>query len=173
MGKLWNSNFDDTLVRNEVIKFAKDVLGLKLISNEAIYKIDLLSIDDPELGVEVEHGKWNGNFWENDSYCRISNLEFSTLNMPIRKHKYWLEIVKDKPNPSHSKNIFVRSNKDFTQFIVVRPETVKDPDKLLKTRFQPNNSKEVEDWLSFRRENVETYNLIEGKFKIENTNELQ
>jgi hypothetical protein len=81
--------------------------------------------------------------------------------------------VKDKPNPSHSKNIFVRSNKDFTQFIVVRPETVKDPDKLLKTRFQPNNSKEMEDWLSFRRENVETYNLIEGKFKIENTNELQ
>jgi hypothetical protein len=30
----------------------------------------------------------------------------------------------------------------------------------------------MEDWLSFKKEDVETYNLIEGKFKLENTNEL-
>ena len=69
-------------------------------------------------------------------------------------------------------NIFVRSNRDFTQMIVIRPETVRDPNKLNRTTFQPNNSDQVEDWMSFRREDVETYNLINGTWTLDNTHEV-
>ena len=176
MSKLWNTNFDDTLVRNEVIKFAENVLGLKLISNEAIYKIDLLSVDDSELGVEVEHGKWKGNFWDNDNYSLISGLEDRTINIPARKEKYWLEYFvrwgKERHNPSFKKNVFVRSNKDFTQFIIIESDVVRNEEKLIRTKFQPNNSDEVENWFSFKREHVKTYDLIDGELILQKTNEL-
>jgi hypothetical protein len=67
----------------------------------------------------------------------------------------------------------MRTNKDFSQIIVIRPETIKNPKKLIRTKFQPKNSNEVEKWLSFRREDVETYNLVKGKYildKIETQN---
>jgi hypothetical protein len=35
------------------------------------------------------------------------------------------------------------------------------------TTFQPNNSDEIEEWLSFRREDVETYNLNEGVWTLD------
>jgi hypothetical protein len=177
MAKLRGTSFDDTLVRNAVIEFFKKRVNLKLKSNEVEKKIDLLSVDDPLLGVEVEHGKWNGNFWDVDSYSlELTGLNYRTINIPARKEKYWKDVNlyygKEVVNPSSKKNIFVRTNKDFTQFIVIRPETIKDSKKLIRTSFQPNNSNEVEDWLSFRNENVETYDLLNGEYVLQQTQKL-
>lgn len=167
---LKDSSFDDSLVKSKGIAFGKDVLKLNLIVHPKQRKIDLLCIDDLELGVELENGHWKGNFWENDCYCKISGLEFSTVNIPIRKEKYWKEynkwFGKMKYNPSWKKNIFVRTNIDFTQIIVIRPEVITNPEKCYKTRFKANNCDEIEDWLSFRKEDVETYNLINGEYKL-------
>lgn len=170
MGKLWFTNFDDTPVREFGIEFFQKVYNIKLISNQEKYGIDLLYGDEfnniiRELGgVELEHGKWSGNYWESETYSTLSNLGFKTLNVPIRKEKYWLNEVKGQPNPYATKNIFFRSNKDFTQVIIIRPETFRDPNKVYKTKFQPNNSKELEEWLCFKEEDVETYNLVDGKW---------
>lgn len=167
MGKLWKTDFNDTAVREFVIKFFKEHFNISLISNPVEKKIDLLFENNID-GVEVEHGKWKGDFWENNSYSMLSGLGFKTLNVPIRKEKYWLDIVKGKVNESATKNIFVRTNKDFTQVIIIRPETFRSPEKVYRSKFKPNNSKEIEDWLSFKKDDVETYNLIENKWVIDN-----
>ena len=164
-------SYDDSLVRNKVIEFGKEVLKLKLKHHPKQRKIDLIGIDDSELGVEVERGGWNGDFWSTPTYCNISGLEFSTINIPIRKEKFWKEynmwFGKMKINVSWKKNIYVRTNKDFSQIIVIRPEVITDVTKTNRTTFQANNCDEVEDWLSFKREDVETYNLINGKYILE------
>ena len=177
MAKLRGASFDDTLVRNAVIEFFKKRFNVNLKSNEVEKKIDLLGIDDELLGVEVEHGKWNGNFWNVDSYSlNLTGLSYRTINIPIRKEKYWKDVNlyygKEIQNPSSKKNIFVRTNKDFTQFIVIRPETIRDSKKLIRTSFQPNNSDEIEDWISFRNEHVETYDLLSGEYVIQQTQKL-
>lgn len=177
MAKLRGASFDDTLVRNAVIEFFKKRFNIELKSNEVEKKIDLLGVNDNLLGVEVEHGKWNGNFWGVDSYSlNLTGLDYRTINIPSRKEKYWKDINpyynKQVDNPSSEKNIFVRTNKDFTQFIVIRPETIRDSKKLIRTSFQPNNSNEVEDWLSFRNENVETYDLLNGEYILQKTQKL-
>ena len=162
------AKFNDTLIRNAVIGFFKQRFKISLKENDLHNRIDLVGIDDPLLGVEVEHGKWTGNFWENNVYSIISEQEFRTINIPSRKEKYWLDEFtyynKLVENVSATKNIFVRSNIDFTQFIVIRPNTVRDSQKLVRTRFKPSNTNEVEDWLSFRREDVETYDLKNGRY---------
>jgi hypothetical protein len=81
--------------------------------------------------------------------------------------EYYTRYNKERHNPSFDKNIFVRSNKDFTQMIVIRPETIRDGNKLIRSKFIPNNSNEMEEWLSFRKEHVETYNLINGTWVID------
>jgi hypothetical protein len=177
MAKLRGASFDDTLVRNAVIEFFNKRFNIELKSNEVEKKIDLLGINDNLLGVEVEHGKWNGNFWDVDSYSlNLTGLNYRTINIPARKEKYWKDInpyySKQVDNPSSKKNIFVRTNKDFTQFIVIRPETIRDSKKLIRTSFQPNNSNEVEDWLSFRNESVETYDLLNGEYILQKTQKL-
>jgi hypothetical protein len=75
-------------------------------------------------------------------------------------------------NNSIQKNVFVRSNKDFTQFIIIESDVVRNEEKLIRTKFQPNNSDEVENWLSFKREHVKTYDLIDGELILQKTNEL-
>jgi hypothetical protein len=175
MVKLKGTSYDDNLVRDFVVEFCDNMWGVKLIKNEELYKIDLLGVEDPTLGVEVEHGKWEGNFWENDTYSLISEQSFRTINIPARKEKYWQEEYfqnrKTRHNLSHDKNIFIRTNKDFTQVIVIRPETIKNPKKLVRTKFQPKNSNEIENWLSFRKSDVETYDLINGEFRLQKIEE--
>lgn len=178
MRKLKNTNFNDIPVRNAVIKFFKDHFNVLLEHTpHHKYLIDLTGVTNTNLGVEVEGGKWKGDFWGNESYSRISGLPFATVNIPFRKNKYWTEEYtfyrKLKQNPSYNENIFVRSNKMFTQMIVIRPQTIRDETKVIKTRFQPNNSNEEEDWLSFRREHVETYNLEDGSWILDKSYELQ
>lgn len=170
--KLTNGeSYDDTEVRNKVIEFGKEILGLRLKHHPKQRKIDLIGIDDPELGVEVEKGGWIGDFWFTPSYCCISGLEFPTVNIPIRKEKFWKEynmwFGKLKYNASWKKNIFVRTNKKYTQIIVIRPEVITNESKVYRTTFQANNCDEIEDWLSFKKEDVETYNLINGKYELQ------
>jgi hypothetical protein len=162
------AKFNDTLIRNAVIDFFRQRFKIELKHNDVHNRIDLVGVNNPDLGVEVEHGKWSGNLWDNDFYSFISEQEFRTANIPARKEKYWLDEYtyynKLRSNPSATKNIFVRSNVDFTQFILIRPETIRDGNKLHRTRFKPRNSNEVEDWLSFKREDVETYDLKNGRY---------
>lgn len=172
MFKLKNNNFDDKPIRDAVIEFFESHFSINLNETPPEQKlIDLTGTTITNLGVEVERGNWKGNFWENDSYSLISEQEFRTINIPIRKEKYWKDEYtfrnKNVINNSSRINIFVRSNKDFTQFIVIRPETIRDSEKVVRTKFQPNNSNEVENWLSFKKEHVETYNLIENKFILD------
>lgn len=175
MPHLRKTSFDDKLVRKAVIHFCKIKFNLDLKQTPAKKRIiDLISKTDKLLGIEVEHGKWKKNFWENDSYSLISGQKFRTINIPARKEKYWQEFYirygKKRHNPSFMKNMFIRTNADFTQFIVIRSETIRDPNKLVRTSFQPNNSDQVENWLSFRKEHVETYNLINGSYILDNEN---
>lgn len=170
--RLKNENYDDTEVRKHVIKFSREYLGLSMKQNPKQRKIDLIGRKkNPDVGVEVERGGWNGDFWETPSYCNMTDLGFSTLNIPIRKEKYWKQEImwfgKLKENNSWDKNIFVRTNHEFTQVMVIRPETITNPEKLFRTTFQANNCDEPEDWMSFKREDVETYNLVNGKYILE------
>ena len=162
------AKFNDTLIRNAVIDFFKQRFRINLKHNDIHNRIDLVGVNDPLLGVEVEHGKWNGNFWENDVYSLISEQKYRTVNIPARKEKYWkdefLYYKKLVENKSSTKNIFVRSNVDFTQFILIRPHVVRDSKKLIRSRFKPSNTNEVEDWLSFKKEDVETYDLKNGRY---------
>lgn len=171
MRRLKNTSYDDTVVREFVIGFFRVNFGINLKSNEKIKKIDLLSVDEENFGVEVEHGKWEGDFWKNDIYSLISQVGYRTANIPDRKEKYWKDEIKYygkiKKNHSATKNIFVRTNKDFSQILIIRPETIRNNDKLIRTKFQPKNSNEIENWLSFRREDVETYNLVEGGYVLD------
>ena len=170
--KLSGTSYDDTEVRKEIIKFSREYLGLSMKQNPKQRKIDLIGRKkNPDVGVEVEKGGWKGDFWETPTYCDLTDLGVSTVNIPIRKEKYWKERFmwygKMKVNPSWKKNIFVRTNDDFTQIMVIRPEVITDPTKLIYTTFQANNCDELEDWMSFKREDVETYNLINEEYILE------
>ena len=95
------------------------------------------------------------------------NLIILYLNIPMNNNHFLL--IQDY----YLQNIFVRSNKDFTQFIVIKPETVRNSNKCFKSKFKPNNSNVVEDFMSFKREDVETYNLVNNSFVLDKNYELQ
>ena len=159
-------NYDDNASRSFIKNIFEHKFGMKL-KDGTFKKIDLVVEDNELVGVEVEHGHWEGDFWKNDQYSWLSKLEFRTVNIPIRKQPYWEDVVGDKPNPSAAYNIFVRTNDDFTQFILIRPETIRNPEKMIKTRFLANNNDVEEDWLSFKKEDVETYNIVNGEFILQ------
>ena len=158
------NNYDDSEVREFGKKFTKDVLNLIFECHSNSKAIDLISADNPLFGVELERGGWTGNFWTND-YSLISGVGFRTINIPIRKTKYWYKKVNEEYTPNKNKHLFIRTNKDFTQVIVIKPTTIKNKDKILFTEFKPNNSNEIERWMSFRQEHVTTYNLVDGIWK--------
>lgn len=160
-------NFDDTPVREFGIKFTKEQFGLIFENHPNRTAIDLIDPTDYNTGVEMEGGGWEGDFWTNNKYSTISKLGFGTINIPIRKTKYWYDKINEIFIPNKKKNLFIRTNKDFTQAIVIEPTTIKNKNKILWTQFQPNNSNEVEMWMSFRQEHVKTYNFIKGKWKLQ------
>jgi hypothetical protein len=159
-------NYDDSKVREFGIKFTKDAFNLLFESHPNCKAIDLIDPNDYSFGVELERGGWLGNFWEND-YSFVSGMAIRTINVPIRKLKYWYTTVYNKRVPNNDKNIFIRTNKDFTQTILIRPETIKDETKILFTEFKPKNSDEIEKWMSFEEKNVETYNLIDDIWQLQ------
>jgi len=159
-------NYDDSEVREFSKKFLKEVFDLNFDCHSNSKAIDLINVDDETIGAELEKGGWSGNFWSND-YSLMSGLGYRTINIPIRKAKYWYNKVNDNLESNENKHIFVRTNKKFTQVILIRPETIKDKNKIMFTEFTPNNSNELEKWMSFREEHVETYNLIDEKWELQ------
>lgn len=160
-------NYDDSEVREFGKKFVKEVFDILLECHPNQKAIDLISTEDESFGVELERGGWSGNFWESD-YSMITGIGFRTINVPMRKAKYWYDRYGDKLFPNKNKHWFIRTNKDFTQVILIKPNTIKN--KVIFTEFKPNNSKENEKWMSFKREDVQTYNFKENKWKIETKN---
>ena len=160
------NNYDDSEVREFGVKFTKDVFNLLFESHPNCKAIDLINPDDYSYGVELEKGGWAGNFWDSD-YSLISGLELRTINIPIRKLKYWYTVINDKLIPNEHENLFIRTNKDFTQVILIRPHTIKDKTKIQFTEFKPKNSNEIEKWMSFEEKNVETYNLIDYIWELQ------
>ena len=158
--------YDDTEVREFAKKFLKDVFNLNFESHKNLRGIDLINVEDNTFGVELERGGWIGDFWENE-YSLISGLGYRTVNIPIRKTKYWYDKKEGSLSPNKNKHWFVRTNKTFTQVIVIKPATIKHKDKILFTEFKPNNSDEVEKWMSFRKEHVKTYNLKKEKWRLQ------
>lgn len=163
---LRRNRFDDSLVREAAIEFFQKVLKLKFESNTNKTAIDLISPKNKNHGAELEHGGWEGDFWSNKTYSTISNLGYPTINIPIRKTKYWFDKVNGLYLSNGQKNYFLRSNLDFSQMIVIKPRTVKNHKKIIWSEFKPNNSFSTEQWMSFRQCDVDTYDLINGSYKL-------
>jgi hypothetical protein len=115
------------------------------------------------FGVELERGGWYGDLWKN-RYSLISGYEFRTINIPIRKLKYWYNITNDNILPNKLENWFIRTNKNFTQVILIKPDTIKDYNKIIFTEIRPGNTNQIEKFMSFKMEHVETYNLKKNKW---------
>jgi hypothetical protein len=156
-------NYDDTEVRNFAIQFIKNVFDLNFESHKNLRGIDLINIEDRSFGIELERGGWKGDLWVNN-YSLMSGLNFRTINIPIRKIKYWYDKKNNIYLPNRNKHWFIRTNRDFTQVIVIKPRTIKNNDKILFTEFKPNNSDEVEKWMSFKQKDVLTYTLRKEKW---------
>lgn len=161
--KVYNTGgFDDTISREYTIPFATQVLSLNVKSNPARKKIDLIGVDDPTIGIEIEHSKkWVGDYWDkrNHGLNTISNVGYMTVNLPWwRKYNFWTEGL----DPNWDKNLFIRWNSDFTCAIVVSPQTILDRRKSIDANFRTYDitTGDVESWKIFRREHVDTYNLI-------------
>jgi len=170
------ADYDDKVCRKYGILSALDILKFELeVNPEHDGKgIDLRAIHDHNIGVEVERGHWVGNFWDDDYYSNLSGLGFQTVNMPKRKERYYLpeytvgrganKIVVDN-REKMEKVIFERWNWDGSQVIIVHANVVRNPEKLQRSKFQPNNNNKQEKWLSFKREDVITMNKQkDGKF---------
>ena len=58
---------------------------------------------------------------------------------------------------------------DFSQVILIRPETFANPAKCHVANFQTKwiTTGEPEEWRSFKREDVEVYNLINGVYILD------
>lgn len=135
--------------------------------------IDLTRKDDPTIGIEVENGKWENDFWANGYYEYVLDYGFPTLNMPDRKERYWEEYYdwydngNVKHNPNFYKNAYARANTDLTQIIFVFSDVICDPTKVLRKRYQVRRSLSPENWLSWRREHVITLNKVNGKWLLD------
>jgi hypothetical protein len=158
------SKYDDTEVRVFTKQFLKEVFNLNFESHKNLRGIDLVNVEDKEFGIELERGGWKGDLW-NNGYSLMSGTEFRTVNIPIRKTKYWFDKKNDIYLPHRKKNWFIRTNRDFTQVILIKPRTIRDMNKIMFTEFKPNNSNEMEKWMSFRQEHVLTYNLKNEKWR--------
>lgn len=160
---MFNGSYDDTEVREFSKKFLKEVFNLDLKDHPNSKAIDLIDENDNSFGVELEKGGWMGNLWEH-KYSFMSGQEFRTINIPYRKLKYWYTNFNNNLEPNTHNNWFIRTNKNFTQVILIKPNTIKDPNKIIFTNFKPNNSDEIEKFMSFKMEHVETYNLKKNKW---------
>lgn len=171
--KVYNTGgYDDSESRNMTIPFALEVLKLVVEPTPPNKKmIDLVCVNDPNIGIEIEHSeKWIGNYWNktNSGLYTVSKMGYPTVNLPWwRKYQYWTESL----NSGWNKNIFIRWNCDYTCAIVVKPETILNRKKSIDARFRTYNitTGGLEDWKVFKREDVETYNLTENKYVLDDS----
>jgi hypothetical protein len=174
--------YDDSYVKNQMIIILKILFNWDLYINPDDMGVDLLSVDGT-FGVELEHGGWDNNFWEDEHYSRKSKeLDYPHVNMPERKDKwykptYWVNlepdktkkpIFKQKDNPTYKNNIYIRTNRQLTQMIIIRPKTVFEG-KFEKKMIYAHNSGKYEPFRCFQRSDVETLDLVNGNW-IENKN---
>lgn len=172
--------YNDTYVKEQMIVILKDLYGWDLYINPDDYGVDLLS-KDGTFGVELEHGGWNDKFFEDKFYPYMcKSLTYPHVNMPARKEKwykskYWVNlepdrnkkpIFKEKENPTYKNNIFIRTNRQLTQMIIIWPDTVFSGN-FERTKIFTNNSQKLEPFFSFKREDVEVVNLINGVWTTE------
>jgi len=160
---MFKGSYDDTEVREFSKKFLKEVFNFSLIDHPNNKAIDLIMENNNAFGVELERGGWYGDLWKN-RYSLISGYEFRTINIPIRKLKYWYNITNDNILPNKLENWFIRTNKNFTQVILIKPDTIKDSNKIIFTEIRPGNTNQIEKFMSFKMEHVETYNLKKNKW---------
>ena len=175
-------SFEDTPIKKAVIIFYKMKFSIDLMINPKQRKIDLIFVSDHTYGVECERGGWTGNYWEHVDSINKGGLMFRTVQFQNRKEKYFyptMDILTDWGNvythrePNYLKNDFVRSNNDFTQMIIVRSETVRTKSHRAWWKTKGVTTGDIEEWLCFRREDVETYNLVNGEWILDLTYELQ
>lgn len=174
--------YDDSYVKEQMIIILKKLFGWDLYINPDEFGVDLLSVDGT-FGVELEHGGWDYDFWLDEYYpYKSKELNYPHVNMPERKDKwykptYWVNlepdknkkpIFKRKDNPTYKNNIYVRTNRQLTQMIIIRPETVFG-EKYEKKMIYTHNSGKYEPFKCFQRSDVETIDLVNGNW-IENKN---
>lgn len=194
---LKKESYDDRKVKEKVIEKALELVGFELQLNnrnliESTFGIDLISVENPMIGVEVErggpvYGHWEDSYYstvlqyENPNYPEKSLKQFlSTINRPDRKDYMWKEYYQrwnyeygywiDKElvyNPSFDKNIFIRSDYFFHQFIVVLPEVNLNKSITLSKEKKVQNNTRPEIWRSWEKKHVLTFNSINDKLVLE------
>jgi len=182
---LLNESYDDYLVKDAFILHSPEIFGCQLKRNdindiEAKYGIDLISVDNPSFGVEVERGGAVYDHWADIFYSDRLECGFKTLNMPDRKCYLWQLIYRrydferkfyiDKTeviNPGYGINKFGRSDYFFNQFNVVDSEIITDIEKTLKKRHKVNNNSLIEGWVYWAEQFVRKYNKINGVITLQ------
>lgn len=182
-------SYKDLEVRLAVIHFAKEALGIDVISNSNDkYKIDLISKNGDCPDIECERSNClSDDYWSDKNYSEflrnaMPNIKYKTLNFQGRKEHYWQEGDHYHKNgkfwyteKNHLTNLFVRTTFNFTQFMVIRPEVIRDETKVYRAYKQPTNihKNEPEPWLGFRYQDVETWNFKNGVYTLDNRYESQ
>lgn len=182
-------NYKDLPLREAVAHFAKQVYGYNLISNtNNEYEIDLISADGNCPNFECERSNVKptkdnptADHWKSKGFSEFlrnatPNVLYKTINYEERKDHFWIGGDHFFENggyryteTNHLTNMFVRTNYIFTQFIVICPKTILDPSKCYKAAKQPYNIHrgKIEHWRGYRRQDVDTYNLINGIFVLD------
>ena len=179
---LANESYDDKKVKDVIISHSLELFGFNVCLNTLS---DLIACHDPSIRIEVERGGPVYGHWGDGYYDTLSGHGVPTVNMPDRKEYYWMEYYRrwnkeraffmDKDvvyNPSYIKNIFCRSDFFFNQFIIVEADVIIDASKTLRKRYKVKNNGVPENWLSWKKEHVKTYNLIDDHIILETDNLL-
>jgi hypothetical protein len=177
MGNLQNGekvHTDDKKSRDLVTDFVKKVLNWDVISNPDKFLIDLIFVDKPHVGIEIEEGQYHGDFWCHEKSLFLRNADpevpFRTCNFQKeRKGHFWKEGPHYYENGDfwyheygHLENIFCRHNLEMTQIILIMPEVIRDPEKSHIARKKPETiyKKDPELWQGTKKIDCITYNLI-------------
>lgn len=176
------SPFNDKRMRDIAIEFFKQVKGINF-THGTEEGIDLIGVDDKDMGAEGENGGWCGNRWDNGQADFLIKGT-KTLNIQDRKWHYWnLQELSDKPkakkwygrhDPGWNKNWYFRLNTQEDQICLVSASTILSNDenkrKFVLNRWA-NFGDYAEDWICILEEFVETYNkqpdgqwVLNGKY---------
>jgi hypothetical protein len=170
--------YDDTYVKKQMGDGPKGKLyehfGWELMEGD-FCGIDMKFVNDPDKGLELEHGGWNTDDFWTDPYCDLffDELGYSSVNLPHRKFKYPTEDKlwrKDKngkweqfPNlAKKEETLFVRTNKKLNNYIVIPASLILEGKFVIKERYVQNSGK-IEKFMCFKREDVLSYKEIDGK----------
>jgi len=179
-------NFDDSKVREFVIWWFKTFYDIEFINGEE-YGVDLVSkYNKPgtnyKIYIELEHGTWKGDLWTNLYYELLSQLGYPTVNIPLRKLHLWFDgLKKSKPDlyyvldmiangkltPNNNETYFIRTNKDFTQMILIRPSVIKNLKNFVFNEFSTKTGSHPEPFLCFPKNVVETKDEKSGIWTLQ------